>query len=180
MDQLAKQGMSFTDAHSTSSVCTPTRYGILTARYNWRTHLQKSVLMGFSGPLIAENRLTVAGFLKENGYTTGAIGKWHLGMDMPGTAPKKIDWKGTIKNGPVSHGFDYFHGISTSLDMAPYIYIENDHFVGEATAFPSLSAGPRSSNPTQPPTSLSASPTSWPPVPTSSVSTFPTEPVRIA
>ncbi len=134
MDQLAKQGMTFTDAHTTSSVCTPTRYGILTGRYNWRTHLQKSVLMGFGEPLIDEDRLTVAGFLKQNGYTTGAIGKWHLGMTMPGTAPKNIDWKGTIKDGPVNRGFDYFHGISASLDMPPYIYIENDRFVGEATA----------------------------------------------
>lgn len=142
IDKLAEQGMTFTDAHSTSSVCTPTRYAILTGRYNWRTHLQKSVLYGFGEPLIAKDRLTVAGFLKQQGYTTGAIGKWHLGLDMPftddtrtkGHHPKNIDWKGKVKNGPVDRGFDYFHGISASLDMTPYIYIENDRFVGEATA----------------------------------------------
>ncbi|WP_419195103.1 sulfatase family protein [Novipirellula herctigrandis] len=142
MDRLAKQGMIFTDAHSTSSVCTPTRYGILTGRYNWRTQLQKSVLYGFSKPLIDKDRQTVAGFLKQRGYNTGAIGKWHLGLDLPmtddqpiqGNNPANIDWKGTIKNGPVDRGFDYYFGISASLDMPPYIYIENERFVGEGTA----------------------------------------------
>ncbi|TWU46074.1 Arylsulfatase [Rubripirellula tenax] len=142
MDRLAAQGMTFTDAHTTSSVCTPTRYGILTGRYNWRTHLQKSVLYGFSEPLIAEDRMTVAGLLKQNGYATGAIGKWHLGLDLPfttderpkGNNPDNIDWKGRVGGGPVDRGFDYFYGISASLDMPPYIYIENDRFVGEATA----------------------------------------------
>jgi len=142
MDSLATKGMVFTDAHSTSSVCTPTRYGILTGRYNWRTRLQRSVLYGFDRPLIAKDRLTVAGFLKQQGYTTACIGKWHLGLNLPTKngqpAHKKtntdLDWKAPVKGGPVEHGFDYFHGISASLDMPPYIYIENDRFVGEATA----------------------------------------------
>ncbi|EMI17474.1 arylsulfatase A [Rhodopirellula maiorica SM1] len=143
IDRLAAQGMLMTDAHSSSSVCTPTRYSILTGRYNWRTKLQRFVLYGYSPPLIDSNRLTVAGFLKEQGYNTAAIGKWHLGMDLPttdgkapgkGHSPKNIDWKGTIKNGPTSRGFDYFYGISASLDMPPFIYIENDRFVGQATA----------------------------------------------
>lgn len=142
MDRLASQGMRFTDAHTTSSVCTPTRYGILTGRYNWRTHLQKGVLYGYGEPLIAADRPTVASFLKQNGYATGAIGKWHLGLDMPftddvrgnGQDQRNIDWTAPIKNGPVDRGFDYFHGISASLDMTPYIYIENDRFVGQATA----------------------------------------------
>lgn len=142
LDRLAEQGMTFTDAHSSSSVCTPTRYSILTGRYNWRTHLQKSVLYGFDKPLIASDRLTVAGFLKQHGYTTAAIGKWHLGLDIPltndtpveGHNPKNIDWEGTVGNGPVTRGFDYYHGISASLDMPPYIYIENDKFVGRGTA----------------------------------------------
>lgn len=140
MDQLAEEGMAFTDAHTSSSVCTPTRYGILTGRYNWRTHLQRSVLWGYSEPLIANERLTVAEFLKTQGYRTATIGKWHLGMGMPTTDGKaannqgtNIDWKGVIENGPVAHGFDHFWGISASLDMHPYIYIENDRFVGEAT-----------------------------------------------
>lgn len=142
IDQLAKEGMIFTDAHSSSSVCTPTRYSLLTGRYNWRTHLQKSVLYGFDKPLIAKDRLTVGGLLQKHGYTTGAIGKWHLGLDLPftddtrvkGHNQRNIDWKAPVKNGPVDRGFDYFHGISASLDMTPYIYIENDRFVGEATA----------------------------------------------
>lgn len=138
MDQLAADGMVFTDAHSSSSVCTPTRYGILTGRYNWRTHLQKHVLNGYSQPLIAKDRLTVAGVLKEQGYNTAAIGKWHLGLSMPTTDGKaarssNVDWKGVLSDSPVHHGFDYFYGISASLDMHPYIYIENDRFVGECT-----------------------------------------------
>ncbi|MDF7824021.1 arylsulfatase [Pontiellaceae bacterium B12227] len=143
MDQLAAQGMHFTDAHTSSSVCTPTRYGILTGRYNWRTRLQSGVLYGFDQPLIAEDRLTVAGFLKEQGYNTAAIGKWHLGMGMkkPNGTPTRgkaapidgVDWESPITDTPVHHGFDYYYGIAASLDMPPYIYIENDRFVGECT-----------------------------------------------
>lgn len=77
-DQLAAEGMIFTDAHSGSSVCTPTRYGIMTGRYSWRTRLQKGVVTGFAPSLIAESRTTVAGFLRQAGYHTAAIGKWHL------------------------------------------------------------------------------------------------------
>ncbi|MDQ8195631.1 sulfatase-like hydrolase/transferase [Coraliomargarita sp. SDUM461004] len=85
MDQLAADGMIFTDVHSSSSVCTPTRYGILTGRYNWRTRLQKHVLYGFSAPLLADDRLTVAELLKAQGYHTAAIGKWQLGLGIPTT-----------------------------------------------------------------------------------------------
>ncbi|WP_345682899.1 sulfatase family protein [Novipirellula caenicola] len=143
IDQLVSQGMHFTDAHSSSSVCTPTRYSILTGRYNWRTQLQRFVLYGYSPPLIDPHRVTVADFLKDQGYNTAAIGKWHLGMDIPttdgkapgkGHSPENIDWTGTIENGPTARGFDYFYGISASLDMPPFIYIENDRFVGQATA----------------------------------------------
>ena len=142
MDQLVKEGMKFTDAHTTSSVCTPTRYGILTGRYNWRTHLQSHVLFGYSPPLISSERATVASFLKEHNYHTACVGKWHLGMtlptlnDSPITSEENatnIDWEGTIKNGPINVGFDYFYGISASLDMPPYIYLLNDRFVGECT-----------------------------------------------
>lgn len=142
MDQLAAQGMVFTDAHTSSSVCTPTRYGILTGRYNWRSRLQAAVLYGFDQPLIDSNRLTVAGLLKEQGYTTACIGKWHLGLGIPtttgnparGRKADHVDWTGRISGGPVDLGFDTYYGISASLDMPPYIYIENDRFVGEATA----------------------------------------------
>src|SRR5450759_511244 len=81
MDRLASQGMSFTDAHSSSAVCTPTRYSILTGRYNWRSRLKSGVLYGFSPRLIEPDRVTVPAFLQQQGYTTACIGKWHLGMD---------------------------------------------------------------------------------------------------
>ena len=79
-DRLANEGMRFTDSHTTSSVCTPTRYGILTGRYNWRSTLKKSVLWGLSEPLIEKKRLTVPGFLRQQGYYTAVVGKWHLGL----------------------------------------------------------------------------------------------------
>ena len=140
MDRLAKSGMIFTDAHSGSSVCTPTRYGLMTGRYAWRTRLHSGVLGGISPPLIAPDRKTVAGFLKEEGYHTACIGKWHLGMDWarPENKPVNdrsiesreqvwnVDYAQPIKNGPNSVGFDYYFGISASLDMVPYTFIEND------------------------------------------------------
>lgn len=144
MDKLAAEGMYFTDAHSSSAVCTPTRYGILTGRYNWRTRLQKMVLFGFDQPLIAQDRLTVAGLLQHQGYNTACIGKWHLGMGFRNKSGKPtkgkgapadgLDWKAPISDTPIHHGFDYYYGIAASLDMPPYIYIQNDRFVGEATA----------------------------------------------
>lgn len=137
MDRLAARGMKFTDAHSSSAVCTPSRYSILTGRYNWRSRMKQGVLNGYSPRLIETNRVTVAGFLKEQGYATAAIGKWHLGLNWPqndGGAPgstsnpKKIDLSQAIQDGPITVGFDYFFGISASLDMPPYAYIENDRF----------------------------------------------------
>lgn len=128
MDALAEQGMIFTDAHSPSSVCTPTRYGILTGRYCWRTRLQSFVLYGYHPPLIAEDRLTVPALLKQNGYHTACIGKWHLGMGLPEGEPSP-----KITDGPTTRGFDYYYGISASLDMPPYGYIENDRFTQPLT-----------------------------------------------
>ncbi|MGJ8653634.1 MAG: sulfatase family protein [Opitutaceae bacterium] len=139
IDQLAHEGMTFTDAHSSSSVCTPTRYSILTGRYNWRTHLQKQVIMGFDAPLITTDRMTVASFLKEQGYNTACIGKWHLGLGLQTTDGEPMntegmtntDWKAPITGGPVNLGFDTFWGISSSLNIPPYVYIENDRFVAD-------------------------------------------------
>lgn len=128
IDRLASQGMTFTDAHSTSAVCTPTRYSVLTGRYNWRTRLQSGVLHGFGPPLIAPERLTLPALLKhQGGYRTACIGKWHLGMTFQGEV-KNWDLTKPIKDGPTARGFDYFFGISASLDMPPFAYIENDHF----------------------------------------------------
>jgi len=128
IDQLAADGVRFTDAHTSSSVCTPTRYGILTGRYNWRSHLKKGVLNGYSKPLISNNRKTIAEFLKEHGYRTACIGKWHLGWEWNNIHKHKdsVDFSKPIKNGPTTLGFDYFFGFCGSLDMPPYVYVEND------------------------------------------------------
>lgn len=137
IDKLAAQGVVFTDAHTSSSVCTPTRYGILTGRYNWRTALKKGVLSGYSKSMIRKERTTVAELLKQNGYTTAFIGKWHLGWDWEIEssdslgldhlkARPEVDFTKPIKNGPNSHGFDYSYGFCGSLDMPPYVWVEND------------------------------------------------------
>jgi arylsulfatase A-like enzyme len=142
LDRLAGNGMIFTDAHSSSSVCTPTRYGILTGRYNWRSRLQSGVLGGYSRRLIEPGRLTVPSLLKSHGYDTACIGKWHLGMDWPlkegGFANDypdawNVDYSKAIRNGPLSVGFDSYFGISASLDMPPFIFIENDRCQGVPT-----------------------------------------------
>jgi arylsulfatase A len=122
MDRLAAEGMRFTDAHAPSAVCTPTRYGVLTGRYCWRTRLKRGVLNGFSPALIDTKRMTVASLLKQYGYVTACIGKWHLGLG----GDKKTDFNKPLVPGPNALGFDYFYGISASLDMPPYCYIENE------------------------------------------------------
>ncbi len=134
-DELCNEGMYFTDAHATSAVCTPSRYSILTGRYNWRSRLKSSVLNGYSEPLIEETRMTIAHMLQANDYKTAAIGKWHLGMGFPKLEQNQInevgdnvDYRMRIKQSPTYYGFDYFYGISASLDMPPYVYIENDQF----------------------------------------------------
>ncbi|MFP4054034.1 MAG: sulfatase family protein [Phycisphaerae bacterium] len=141
MDRLASEGMRFTDAHSSSAVCTPSRYSVLTGRYCWRTHLKRGVLGGLSYPLIDPARLTIAGLLKQQGYATAAVGKWHVGLGWQtreGVSHIVHDWEDDgevdfnrrIVNGPVDVGFDYFFGIAGSLDMPPYCFIENDRTVG--------------------------------------------------
>lgn len=128
IDRLAREGVYFTDAHSSSSVSTPTRYGILTGRYNWRSSLKSGVLWGYSKALIPESRSTLASVLKRNGYQTACIGKWHLGWDWNNVdaGPDQVDFSKPIQHGPTTLGFDYFYGIAGSLDMAPYVYVEND------------------------------------------------------
>ena len=125
IDRLATEGMRFTDAHSPSGVCTPTRYGLMTGRYSWRTHLKKGVLWGYSPNLIDTTRMTIASMLQQAGYATGGVGKWHLGLGQADS----IDYAETLRPGPVDHGFDYYYGIPASLDMDPYLYFENDHAV---------------------------------------------------
>ncbi len=133
LDRLAGQGMRFTEAHSGSAVCTPTRYGILTGRYSWRSHLQSGVLSGYSPPLISHDRLTVPRFLEQQGYTTACIGKWHLGLKFAKDAARTNDLTQPIQEGPTTRGFDYYYGISASLDMPPFAFIENDRFTETPT-----------------------------------------------
>jgi len=147
LDKLASEGIRFTDAHSPSAVCTPTRYGILTGRYCWRSRLKKSVLWPWDRPLIEAERLTVGKLLKDHGYHTACIGKWHLGWDWPTTDGKEpigmgktnvknsganVDFKKPIANGPTTRGFDYYFGTAVP-NFPPYCFIENDRTVGIPT-----------------------------------------------
>lgn len=130
IDSLAQDGMIFTDAHSSSALSTPSRYSILTGRYPWRTTLKEGVLDGYSEPMITQDRRTIAQMLSENGYNTACIGKWHLGWNWEykknAKNKKDVDFSKPIKGGPTDRGFDYFFGIPSSLDIAPYVYMEND------------------------------------------------------
>ena len=137
MDRLAEQGIKFLDAHSPSAVCTPSRYSVITGRYCWRTRLKEWVLRGFDEPLIEPERMTIASMLKQQGYATAAVGKWHVGLHWEtkdGTTPMlngfNVDYSERISGGPRELGFDYFFGIAGSLDMRPYCFIENEHVVG--------------------------------------------------
>lgn len=127
IDQLAQCGVRFTDAHTSSSVCTPTRYGILTGRYNWRTTMKSGVLHGYDTPLIDPKRETIASFMKKQNYETGIVGKWHLGWDWANreAGEKYVDFSKPTQNNPNSLGFNYSFCIPASLDMPPYAYVEN-------------------------------------------------------
>ena len=154
IDRLAAEGMSFTDAHSSSSVCSPSRYTLLTGRYHWRTRLQASVISEFGKPLIAANQLTLPALLKEQGYRTACFGKWHLGWDWPipkgelpafriagtptaanavATDRQRAAWQAVfsqpIPGGPTERGFDQYFGIDVP-SWPPFCFIENDRTVG--------------------------------------------------
>lgn len=163
IDGLAAQGVRFTDAHSSSGVCSPSRYAILAGRYHWRTRLQTGIVGVFGEPLIAPDRLTVAALAKRNGYRTAAIGKWHLGWDWPIAAGRRrlfagfggkaggggtnivtsvtdehrTAWRETfsqpIPGGPVTRGFDAYFGTDVP-NWPPYCFIENDRTVGIPSA----------------------------------------------
>ena len=160
IDALAKGGMRFTDAHSSSGVCSPTRYTLLTGRYHWRTRLQSGIVGVWGAPLITQARLTVAGLAKQHGYHTACVGKWHLGWDWPipaddkkhfqglggkgkdkaetePTADQVAAWKRAfaqrIPGGPTACGFDEYFGTDVP-NWPPYCFIENDRTVGIPTA----------------------------------------------
>ncbi|HEV7347951.1 arylsulfatase [Telluribacter sp.] len=134
IDKLASEGMSFTDAHSGSAVCTPTRYGILTGRYSWRSKLKKGVTWSYDSALIEDKRMTVASFLKQNGYHTASVGKWHLGLNWAASSDttQPVDFAKPVQKAPNYYGFDYSYIIPASLDIPPYVYVEN----GKVTAQP--------------------------------------------
>jgi arylsulfatase A len=157
IDRLAAEGMKFTDAHSSSAVCSPSRYSVLTGRYNWRSTLQKGIVGVYGDPLIAEDRLTVPGFLKQYGYHTACIGKWHLGQGwdfpvtkenfcpgghqaktdpasfMEATVAQRAVWKEAFSKpttgGPTTRGFDHYFGVDVP-NWPPYCFIENDRTAG--------------------------------------------------
>lgn len=149
IDRLARQGMRFTDAHTASAVCTPSRYSLLTGRYPWRSRLPVGVLRGYSRTLIDEGQPTVATLLKTRNYHTAVVGKWHLGLDWvlkekyrdslkpennranlfgitAEMNPDQIDFTKAPVHGPATQGFDYSYILPASLDMPPYCYLEND------------------------------------------------------
>ena len=129
IDRLAREGLRMTDMHSPSAVCTPTRYGLLTGRYCWRTRLKESVLFGYGTALIEPGRATVASLAASRGYRTAVFGKWHLGLG----SGEKTDYSKPLTPGPLSVGFDHFYGIPASLDMAPYVYVDDTRVVEAAT-----------------------------------------------
>ncbi|MFR9602672.1 MAG: arylsulfatase [Rikenellaceae bacterium] len=142
LDKMISNGAYFSDAHTSSSVSTPSRYGILTGRYNWRSRLKSGVIGGYSRHLIPTSRTTMASLLKRADYNTACIGKWHLGWDWHFTTEPtlqaemdtnrgleegaEVDYTKPITNGPTDLGFDYHFGFCASLDMAPYVWVEND------------------------------------------------------
>ncbi len=123
LDRLAAGGMRFTDGHSSDTVCTPSRYGLLTGRYNWRTTLKRGVFGAEQPGLIPDGRMTLASMLRDQGYATAMVGKWHLGMDFPGEQDSR-DWSQPVKDMPLDKGFDYFYGVPASLNYGVLAWFE--------------------------------------------------------
>lgn len=136
LDRLATQGLRLTDAHSSSGICTPSRYALLTGRFHWRK--LHHIVGTFGPPELSPNELTLPELLKQAGYQTACIGKWHLGWNWadlrrPGSprasiAPEDFDWSKPIGGGPLAHGFDYYFGDDVP-NFPPYAWIENDRLV---------------------------------------------------
>ncbi|MFC7621595.1 arylsulfatase [Microlunatus sp. GCM10028923] len=141
IDALAGRGVRFTDAHAASAVCTPSRYALLTGRYPWRSRIKHGVLGGLDAPLLDPGPPTLADAFGGLGYRTGMFGKWHLGLGwhrrpdrepIPAGAPDPgydVDYAAGFDDGPTRRGFDRFFGISASLDMPPYCFLDQDRTV---------------------------------------------------
>ena len=140
IDRLASEGMRFVDAHSSSGICTPSRYGLLTGRHHWRKFHE--IVESFGPPVIEPERLTVPEMMRMHGYRTACFGKWHLGWDwaairregaVPSTEPGKpqgyapdaFDWSLPVPGGPLAHGFDHYFGDDVP-NFPPYAWIEDD------------------------------------------------------
>lgn len=156
IDRLAAQGMRFTDGHSSSGVCSPSRYTLLTGRYHWRTRLQSGIVGLWGKPLLDANRMTLGTLAKQRGYRTACIGKWHLGWDWPipaergelfkakpegdtvATIAQQEVWREVfsqpIAGGPTTRGFDYYFGTDVP-NWPPYCFIENDRTLGIPSQF---------------------------------------------
>ena len=135
LDRMINNGLALLNGHSSSGVCTPSRYSLLTGRYSWRGVRSGGVAHGNSPAEVEKGRTTLASLLKKAGYRTAMIGKWHLGMDwerLPNAKKGKIisindiDYAKPFRGGPVDHGFDSFFGIAASLDMPPYVWLIDD------------------------------------------------------
>ncbi len=141
IDRLARQAMIFTNAHASASVCTPSRYGILTGRYAWRSEEAADVCSGFTPVVIEQGRRTVANVFKDAGYATACIGKWHLGISWQtkdeaakavyehNTGLSTVDYNKPIQEGPNDFGFDYSFVLPASLDMPPYVFLRNHQVI---------------------------------------------------
>lgn len=134
LDRLAAEGISFTNGHSSDTVCTPSRYGLLTGRYCWRTEKKSGVMQAEGKCLIADGRTTLASLLGDNGYQTAMVGKWHLGMDFPGEKGNR-DWSKPVRDMPLDKGFGYFYGIPASLNYGVLAWFDGRHAKVPPTVF---------------------------------------------
>jgi arylsulfatase A-like enzyme len=153
IDRIANEGVRFTDAHTPCGVCSPTRYGLLTGRYPWRSELKQQVLWPWDKPLIDKDRLTLPAMLKRHGYRTACFGKWHLGWEWQTTDgskvndqvhigdpqreiryefAKKVQFDKPVGGGPTTRGFDYYFGVDLP-NFPPYTFIENDRLLAQPT-----------------------------------------------
>ena len=147
LNKLSSEGMRFTDAHSSSGICSPSRFAMLTGTYHWRR--QHDIVGAFGKPFFEDSDLTLAHILKSKGYSTACIGKWHLGWDWdfknePSAevmqwgkmrkvyAPEDINWSNTIEGGPLDRGFDYYFGDGT-INFPPYVWVENSKIIEAPT-----------------------------------------------